>query len=233
MGTKSFTLIELLVVVAIIAVLVAVLLPALQSARDNARRVVCLSNLKQLGIGHLQYLDENNDTFVYTAGWWVGGPIGGRHLMWCVEGLYPYLKILPQTGTSHPYVCPGDPDPRELSTPAYPEPGVAFILNWNISYGTNPYLCPVTYLEPGSPGNTWHRRCELEIPSITFLVGESDQHGYVVYPGDNEVAGAKVDYNHGGGRIINVLYADGNVVSYPRPIPWEAWIRVGDFRWFN
>ena len=54
----GFTLIELLVVVAIIAVLVAILLPALSSARERARRIVCMSNLQQIGITEWWYMDS-------------------------------------------------------------------------------------------------------------------------------------------------------------------------------
>jgi prepilin-type N-terminal cleavage/methylation domain-containing protein/prepilin-type processing-associated H-X9-DG protein len=57
----GFTLIELLVVVAIIAVLIALLLPALNSARQSAQKVVCLSNLKQLGNALAFYATENNN----------------------------------------------------------------------------------------------------------------------------------------------------------------------------
>jgi prepilin-type N-terminal cleavage/methylation domain-containing protein/prepilin-type processing-associated H-X9-DG protein len=60
---KGFTLIELLVVIAIIALLAAILFPVFARARANARRTSGLSNLKQIGLGFAQYLQDNDGRF--------------------------------------------------------------------------------------------------------------------------------------------------------------------------
>jgi prepilin-type N-terminal cleavage/methylation domain-containing protein/prepilin-type processing-associated H-X9-DG protein len=68
-GRCAFTLVELLVVIAIIGILVALLLPAIQSARESARRSSCANNLKNLGLGALNYHDIKGH-FPLSYGFW-------------------------------------------------------------------------------------------------------------------------------------------------------------------
>ena len=59
---QGFTLIELLVVIAIIAILAAILFPVFAQAREKARQISCISNLKQIGIGFMMYNQDNDES---------------------------------------------------------------------------------------------------------------------------------------------------------------------------
>ena len=60
---QGFTLIEILVAIAMIAILAAILFPVFAQAREKARQITCLSNQKQLGLGFLQYNQDNDEAF--------------------------------------------------------------------------------------------------------------------------------------------------------------------------
>jgi prepilin-type N-terminal cleavage/methylation domain-containing protein/prepilin-type processing-associated H-X9-DG protein len=81
---KAFTLIELLVVIAIISILAAILFPVFARARENARRTSCLSNQKQIGLGFLQYFQDNDEQF----------PPNKLETAWPGGAIQPYLKSM-------------------------------------------------------------------------------------------------------------------------------------------
>ena len=93
----AFTLIELLVVIAIIAILAAILFPVFARARENARRSSCMSNLKQIGLGLLQYAQDYDERLP-------SGTDSGRGKGWAGSSL-PYIK------SQQIFVCPSDTTP--------------------------------------------------------------------------------------------------------------------------
>jgi len=92
---KGFTLIELLVVIAIIAILAAILFPAFARARENARRASCQSNLKQIGLGILQYSQDYDEKFLLRHS-------ENPDIPWPTL-LQPYLK------STQLFKCPSNP----------------------------------------------------------------------------------------------------------------------------
>lgn len=76
-GQKGFTLVELLVVIAIIALLMSILMPALARVRNQAKNVLCQSNLRQWGICFGMYADDWEGSA--PRGWWDGGSTPGPY----------------------------------------------------------------------------------------------------------------------------------------------------------
>ena len=89
---RSFTLIELLVVIAIIAILAAMLLPALNSAREKAREISCLSNLKQYTVALEFYIDSSKEYFPWRYNQY-GNYTGAYRGMFGDMNLIPYRHV--------------------------------------------------------------------------------------------------------------------------------------------
>ncbi len=118
---RGFTLIELLVVIAIIAILAAILFPVFAKAREKARQIACLSNMKQIGLATLQYVQDNDECFYShrdnctgTCPGYLnpdGTTMGGAsHLdNASLQKYYFMYKLQPYTKSYAVFVCPSNP----------------------------------------------------------------------------------------------------------------------------
>ena len=155
---QGFTLIELLVVIAIIAILAAILFPVFARARENARKTSCLSNLKQLGLGFMQYTQDYE-----------------RVIPWAQDpGTTPRTRLNPYTKSNQMWVCPSEINAsvQGMADDRY----VSYMLNNEIARKqdadiTRPAEIVVAHdADPGelgwTEGNTWDSGLTTDWPHL-------------------------------------------------------------------
>jgi prepilin-type N-terminal cleavage/methylation domain-containing protein/prepilin-type processing-associated H-X9-DG protein len=189
---SAFTLIELLVVIAIIAILAAILFPVFGRARENARRSSCQSNLKQIGLGMLQYSQDYDEKFMMED--------DGQHAY--KQTIQPYLK------SAQIWACPSNPRNQNIDFAANPSANMPAIVT---SYSSNPRV--VLPIWAGQKGLSLSF---VNSPSQKIMVTESfNRYGYM-YPWTS--ASSVVDDGYAGHLgTANQLFIDGHVKAY-RPL---------------
>lgn len=223
----GFTLIELLVVIAIIAILAAILFPVFGRARENARRSSCQSNLKQIGLGVMQYIQDYDEKYPISnnigADMWVTGGLipanqGGyydpswNYGTWRHE-MQPYVK------STQLFACPSNPSSRvgivyrdsSGKTTAYPDG----------SYGANEFIIQVGTIN----GQRSFSAAGLSAVALIPMIADCTA---TIFPDMARVLNANVTDNvlgvsatpdpskarHLGGS--NILFADGHVKYKPQ-----------------
>ena len=203
---KIFTLIELLVVIAIIAILASMLMPALGKARDKARTIQCLGNMKTMATGGMGYANAYNDT-------WVSFSQPGN-LRW-----HQNLAFLSMLGI-------------KVSNPAFPEYWPRnFLCPLTTSVSTN---ASYTYgmNREGSSGGGWgsYKLNRIKLPTIAIAFTEARLGASAAYYGSSptgangywtvgEYAGVAGDstecvaYRHSNKRDVNAAFFDGHAAT--------------------
>ena len=131
--------------------LAAILFPVFARARENARRASCGSNLKQIGLGILQYTQDYDEKYPMTATMPTATPkfYGGRDWGTWMVSVHPYVK------STQLYSCPSS---RSRATTTYTNaPGGALTFPLPGHYGVNQYVIQDALLQPGSRGHTQQR----------------------------------------------------------------------------
>ncbi len=216
---SGFTLIELLVVIAIIAILAAILFPVFARARENARRASCGSNLKQIGLGLLQYTQDYDEAMPFSF-FGSAGNSDATNYKW-MDAIFPYVK------SEQLFTCPSDSATNARYVYQRNIPPGQTSLNYG-SYGLNGAY-------GAGPDNTTPPRSSVayrvtlaavQVPASTIWVTDNNNAPSAANPGGSQgffwaTTAPSIDGSKNPRQLqniverhldtTNVLYCDGHV----------------------
>jgi prepilin-type N-terminal cleavage/methylation domain-containing protein/prepilin-type processing-associated H-X9-DG protein len=231
MRRRGFTLIELLVVIAIIAILAAILFPVFARAREKARTTSCLSNVKQISLGILQYVQDYDEMFPFfrmeesePVDFLVGPYTAYPRVTW-PSLIYPYVM------NQQIFVCPSQVDAW-----------IGYGFNMNLGYVGNhptrsgPYYDgrPLADVEfPAEHGMIADKRSTVPVYGYHSYCCESCIGWFYLYQGQNYSASPYGGNPHNDGA--NIGFVDGHAkwmkggsygdIAYPAPYNNPSGIR--------
>jgi prepilin-type N-terminal cleavage/methylation domain-containing protein len=246
---RGFTLIELLVVIAIIAILAAILFPVFAKVREKARQASCASNLKQISLGVLQYVQDNDECYpageINMNGGWKDGYIGWQYP--CSTG---EADCAAEGNSTQPYIksngilqCPTIAGNRWYTYPGTngATPATSYTYNGDLQFSSDSVVVqPATTVLfwSGTTGSAWVGRtlsnpnlscgdatkpCVYQPQANGCASGNGGTDYYVVYGGYPSYK----KQNHGIGD--NYAFADGHVKWNTQTGDWQKdpWIYTG------
>ena len=202
----GFTLIELLVVIAIIAILAAILFPVFQRVRENARRTACLSNMKQLGLGVVQYTQDYDEKMPSVTDGNSGNNTLGGWIYFTNFGT-PNVKFDPTQGSVYSftkstgiYVCPDDSAAQSSHD--------SYAISSCVASGTAKPAGATNYVRPGKGLSSFDNSAGtlLFCEEASGSGNASTNDAYLNYALDH------VSLRHSGGS--NMAFIDGHAKYY-------------------